>query len=199
MSKARIEEYAQEHHLTKITLEVAEQGLSIARKAMEETMNNGRGGKAPRLSKCPFTNLGDLTSDDNTSDNGKQIPWSKEAEASLENIPEGYCLEMTRTAIETIATRSELERINVDFVEQLMKVFSSGSKNVEETMPWDEEARNGIAKAPDMIKGMLVKEIEAWAVRHQIEHIDKMAVDVVKSKWEESGVFHLAPDDPRNK
>lgn len=199
MSKARIEEYAQENHLTEITLEVAEQGLSIARKAMEETMKNGRSDKAPRLDKCPFTNLDDLTSANDNPAQEKHIPWSKEAEASLQNIPKGYCLEMTRTAIETIATRSDLEQINADFVEQLMKVFSSGSKNVEETMPWDEEARNGIAKAPDMIRGMLVKEIEAWAVRHQIEHIDKMAVDAVKSKWEERGVFHLAPDDPRNK
>ena len=162
-------------------------------------MKNGRSDKAPRLDKCPFTNLDDLTSANENPAQEKHIPWSKEAEASLENIPKDYCLEMTRTAIETIATRSDLEQINADFVEQLMKVFSSGSKNVEETMPWDEEARNGIAKAPDMIRGMLVKEIEAWAVRHQIEHIDKMAVDAVKSKWEERGVFHLAPDDPRNK
>ena len=46
---------------------------------------------------------------------------------------------------------------------------------------------------------MLMKEIEAWAVRHKIEHINKEAVDAVKSEWEKRGVFHLAPDDPRNK
>jgi nucleotide-binding universal stress UspA family protein len=198
MSKARIEEYAREQELTEITLEVAEQGLSTARKAMEETMKNGRSDKAPRLSKCPFTNMGDLTSGSNTSADGKQIPWSKEAETCLDNVPEGYCLEMTRNAIETIAARSELERINADFVEQLMNVFASGSKNIEETLSWDDEARLRIAKAPDMIRGMLVKEIEAWAVRQQIERVDKTAVDTVKAVWEHRGVFHLDPDDPRN-
>jgi nucleotide-binding universal stress UspA family protein len=195
MSRSRIEEYAREHGLLEITLEVAEQGLSMARKAMEETMKNGRGDKAPRLSKCPFTNMGDLSS---ASNEAKQIPWSKEAEASLDNVPEGYCLEMTRTAIETIATRSELEQINADFVEQLLQVFAAGSKNVEETLPWDDEAKQRIARAPDMIRGMLVKEIEAWAVRQQIERVDLRAVDAVKAEWEQRGVFHLDPDDPRN-
>ena len=199
MSKTRIEEYAREHKLTEITLEVAEQGLSIARKAMEKTMNNGREDKAPSVSKCPFTNFGDLTSENKKSDKGKQIPWSKEAEALLSNIPEGYCLEMSRTAIEKIATRSELVQINADFVEQLMSVFASGSKSATETLPWDEEARGRITKAPDMIRGMLIKEIEAWAVRHQFEHIDKTAVDAVRNEWEKRGVFHLDPDDPRNK
>lgn len=198
MSKSRIEEYAREHELSEVTLEVAEQGLSTARKAMEETMKNGRGDKAPRLSKCPFTNMGDLTSDGNATGEGKQIPWSKEAETCLENVPEGYCLEMTRNAIETIAARSELERINADFVEQLLNVFASGSKNIVETLTWDDDARQRIAKAPDMIRGMLVKEIEAWAVRQQIERVDITAVDAVKAAWEQRGVFHLDPDDPRN-
>jgi nucleotide-binding universal stress UspA family protein len=198
MSKARVEEYATEHNLTEITLEVAEQGLAMARKAMEDTMKNGRGDKAPKLSKCPFTNMGDLSSDNAAPGEGKQIPWSKDAEACLENVPEGYCLEMTRNAIETIAARSELEQINADFVEQLLQVFASGSKNVAETLSWDDEARQRIAKAPDMIRGMLVKEIEAWAVREKLEHVDKTAVDAVKAAWEQRGVFHLDPEDPRN-
>jgi nucleotide-binding universal stress UspA family protein len=199
MSKTRIEEYAREHGLVEISIEVAEQGLANARKAMEETMNNGRGDKAPRVSKCPFTNFGELSSAGNNPENAKQIPWSKEALASLKNIPEGYCLEMTRTAIETIAIRSELEQINADFVEQLMNVFASGSKSAKETMSWDEEARDRIAKAPDMIRGMLIKEIESWAVRHQFDHINKTTVDAVRNEWDKRGVFHLDPDDPRNK
>lgn len=198
MSKARIEEYAREHNQTGITLEIAEQGLAAARKAMEETMSKGRSGKTPRLSKCPFTNFGNMSADEHAIEEGKRVPWSEGAKACLANVPEGYCREMTRTAIETIAARSELEQINEDFVGQLMQVFASGSSQVKETLPWDEEARERIAKAPVMISGMLIKEIEGWASRQQLDHIDKMAVDAVKKEWEKRGVFHLDPDDPRN-
>lgn len=198
MSKARIEEYAREHNQTEITLEIVEQGLVVARKAMEATMSKGRFGKAPSQSKCPFTNFGNLSADENTIKEGRQIPWSEDAKTSLASIPEGYCREMTRTAIETIAARSELDQINEDFVDQLMKVFASGSSQVKETVPWDEEARNRIIKAPDMIRGMLVKEIEGWVNRQQLDRVDKAAVDAVKEEWEKRGVFHLDPDDPRN-
>ncbi|MEE9574767.1 MAG: PCP reductase family protein, partial [Gammaproteobacteria bacterium] len=198
MSKARIEEYARDQNQTEITLEIVEQGLAVARKAMEETMNKGRSGKTPRQSKCPFTSFGNLSADKNTIKEGRQIPWSKEAKTSLASIPEGYCREMTRTAIKTIAARSELDQINEDFVDQLMKVFASGSGQVKETMPWDEEARDRIIKAPDMIRGMLVKEIEGWANRQQLDRVDKTTVDAVKEEWEKRGVFHLDPNDPRN-
>ncbi len=193
MSKVRIEEYARAQGLAEITLEVAEEGLSIARKAMAETMNKDRDDSTPRSGKCPFTNTSDLS----PADNRKQIPWSKEADASLENIPEGYCLDMTRMAIETIATRSELEQISADFVAQIMQVFTSGSGKVKETMSWDEKAREQISRAPDMVRGMLIREIEAWSERNQFDHVDISAVDAVRTEWKNRGVFHLAPDDPR--
>ncbi len=79
-----------------------------------------------------------------------------------------------------------------------MKVFATGSQQVTETLPWDVEAREGIVKAPPMIRGMLVKEIEDWATRKQLDRINKAAVDAVKEEWGKRGVFHLDPDDQRN-
>jgi nucleotide-binding universal stress UspA family protein len=198
MSKAHIEEYAWEHNLSEITLEIAEQGLAVARKAMEETMSKGRSGKTPSQSKCPFTNFGNLSTDEHTIKEGRQIPWSEGAKACLTNVPKGYCRDMTRTAIETIATRSELEQINEDFVDQLMKVFALGSSQAKETLPWDEKAKVRIAKAPDMIRGMLVNEIEGWATRQQLDRVDISVIEAVKEEWEKRGIFHLDPDDPRN-
>jgi nucleotide-binding universal stress UspA family protein len=198
MSKARIEEYAREHDLAEITLKIAERGLADARKAMEEAMNEGRSGNTTRQGECPFSNLESMSVSEIAIGQDTQIPWSKEAETSLLNIPEGSFRDMARTAIETIATRSELDQINNNFVEQLMKVFATGSQQVTETLPWDVEAREGIVKAPPMIRGMLVKEIEGWATRKQLDRIDKAAVDAVKEEWGKRGVFHLDPDDQRN-
>jgi nucleotide-binding universal stress UspA family protein len=198
MSKARIEEYAREQELEEVSLEVAEQGLASARKAMQGAMNKGRSGNTTGQGKCPFTNFENMSVSEMTIGQETKIPWSKEAETSLLNIPEGSFRDMTRTAVETIAAHSDLEQINGDFVKQLMKVFAAGSQRVTETLPWDSAAREGIVKAPPMIRGMLVREIEGWARRKQLDRIDKIAVDAVKDEWGKRGVFHLDPDDQRN-
>ena len=53
-------------------------------------------------------------------------------------------------------------------------------------------------KAPDMVRGMLVQEIEVWVKNQGGSRVDEAAVDVAKKRWQEQGVFHMAPDDPRN-
>jgi hypothetical protein len=106
---------------------------------------------------------------------------------------------MTRRAAETIAMRSAATRIDAAFVEQVQKVFAAGAESVEETLPWSDEARARIARAPQMVRGMLVKEIEAWAGRNQLTRIEPAAVEAVKSEWQQGGVFHLDPTDARNR
>ena len=198
MSKARIEEYAREQELEEISLEVAEQGLASARKAMQGAMNKGQSDDSAGQGKCPFSTVGNSSDAEKTITQETKIPWGKEAETSLLNIPEGSFRDMTRTAVETIAAHSDLDQINEDFVTQIMKVFATGSQQVTETLPWDPAAREGIVKAPPMIRGMLVREIEGWARRKQLDRIDKTAVDAIKEEWGKRGVFHLAPDDQRN-
>ena len=198
MAKMCIEEYAREHDSTEITLESAEQGLAGACKVMEAAMKGDSSGITTRQGKCPFGNFRNKSVGEITIGRDTQISWSREAENSLLNIPEGSFRDMTRTAIEKIAARSKLDQINKDFVAQLMKVFKAGSQQVTETLPWDAEARQGIAGAPLMIRGMLVREIEGWARRKLLDHIDKTAVDAVKEEWSKCGLFHLDPGDPRN-
>ncbi|EGW55503.1 hypothetical protein TevJSym_ac00660 [endosymbiont of Tevnia jerichonana (vent Tica)] len=101
-------------------------------------------------------------------------------------------------AAETIATQRGLEQIDSDFIQQVMTTFKQGSSQVNESMPWDETARERIARAPDMVRGMLVQEIEGWARREGYERVDTRAVNAVKQVWTERGVFHLDPNDSRN-
>ena len=106
---------------------------------------------------------------------------------------------MTRKAAETIARQNGLKRVDADFVAQVMDTFKSGSESSSETMSWEEPARERIAKAPDMVRGMLIQEIEGWSQRKGLNSVTEEAVDAVKEIWAERGVFHLAPDDPRNR
>ena len=49
-----------------------------------------------------------------------------------------------------------------------------------------------------MVRGMLASEIEGWAKRHNMDQVNSTAVDAVKTEWQQRGVFHLDPNDPRN-
>ena len=208
-SRQRIEDYARDRGLAEVSLEVAEQALSGARVTMQEALQKSEvsaESAAPRLSTCPFANPGALFASTQPADASAPPAtqaaappaWTEDAEALLAQVPDGFCRDMTRRAAETIATRSAAARIDVGFVEQVKKVFAAGADGVEESLPWSDEARARIARAPEMVRGMLVKEIEGWATRNHLTRVDPAAVEAVKAEWQQGGVFHLDPADARN-
>jgi len=48
------------------------------------------------------------------------------------------------------------------------------------------------------VRGVLLHEIEGWAIRGGMNRVTEAAVDAVREQWVERGVFHLDPNDPRN-
>jgi hypothetical protein len=207
--RQRIEDYARVGGFHQVSLEVAEQGLAAAREIMQEALQKGEASAdaaTPRLSKCPFANPDRLFTGTESAhadplpstEASAPLPWTEEAEVLLAQVPEGFCRDMTRRAAETIAERGSARRIDADFVEQVKKVFAAGAEGVQETLPWSDEARARIARAPDMVRGMLVKEIEGWAVRNHSTRVGASAVEAVKAEWQRGGAFHLDPADARN-
>ncbi|MDH4235158.1 MAG: PCP reductase family protein, partial [Gallionella sp.] len=126
------------------------------------------------------------------------LPWASEAESIMQGLPEGMSRDMTRKAIVSIAAKNGLHEITADFVRQVLDTFKSGSSSVRETMPWDEDARESLSRAPDMVRGMLIKEVENWAQHNNRSHIDLATVSTVKQEWQSKGYFHMDPQDPRN-
>jgi hypothetical protein len=207
--RQRIEDYARVGGFHQVSLEVAEQGLAAAREIMQEALQKGEASAdaaTPRLSKCPFANPDRLFTGTESAhadplpstEASAPLPWTEEAEVLLAQVPEGFCRDMTRRAAETIAERGSARRIDADFVEQVKKVFAAGAEGVQETLPWSDEARARIARAPDVVRGMLVKEIEGWAVRNHLTRVGASAVEAVKAEWQRGGAFHLDPADARN-
>ena len=209
--RQRIEDYARTQGHGEITLAVAESGLIEARKAMEVVM----GGKAEsgsaaassgrEASRCPFAGVANPTAKGLTKEGTQPsaieavVPaWSSEARERLYAVPAGYCRDMTEKAATTIAAQNGLAEIDTAFVERILNVFQAGSAQTGESMPWEPAARERIERAPDMVRGMLVKEIEGWAQRNGKERVTEQAVDAVKGLWQERGRFHLDPDDPRS-
>ncbi len=201
-AKQRIEDYARAQGLSEVSLQTAEAGLAEARKAMEAQM---QGDKQPaaslpekKKSACPFAHRAQPAKSIKQEEKKPNLNWSDQAQQSMNSVPAGFCREMTVKAAETIATQRGLEQIDSDFIQQVMTTFKQGSSQVNESMPWDETARERIARAPDMVRGMLVQEIEGWARREGHERVDTQAVNAVKQVWTERGVFHLDPNDSRN-
>ena len=192
-AKSNIERYAQDNAISEITLEVAEKGLEISRQAMAQQVADGER-PAPKASKCPFA--GKLLQP--AEDAETAVPWAEGAKSRLAHIPDGYCRNMTYQAIESIAAQTGREQIDIAFIESILDTFQKGSAKVVQNMPWQAEAETGIANVPDMVRGMLIEEIEIWARQHGRLEVDADTVAQVKQHWSQTGRFHLDPADPRN-
>ncbi|MDE2310338.1 MAG: universal stress protein [Betaproteobacteria bacterium] len=192
--KQRIENFAQQNGCDEITLEVAENGLKLARGEMEKTMKEQSVPAAKAAQGgCPF-GYGKKTSAADHS----VLPWTSEAEKIMQGLPEGMSRDMTRNAIVSIAAKNGLNEITADLVRQVLDTFRSGSDKAGETMPWDEDARDSLSRAPDMVRGMLIKEVENWAQHNHRSRIDLATVSTVKQEWQSKGYFHMNPEDPRS-
>jgi len=193
-SRSRIEALVDAAGGSEVTLDDVEAGLAAARREMEQSMAQ-RDPEAPPATagRCPFAAAAEAPSAGSAGPH-----WSAAAETRLQALPEGMSRDMTRRAIAAIASRSGLAEVDEAFVEEILATFREGSAEVAETLPWDAAARARIERAPPLVRGMLIREIEGWAGRHDLECIDEQTVARVVAEWQESGLFHLAPDDPRN-
>ena len=187
-----IEDFARQDRLAEITLEAAERGLVLARGEMEKRMR-GSTGQTPEAAggKCPFGPANAAKAD------GAAPAWSGAAEDLVRELPAGLSRDSTRRAVAAIAARNGLREISADFVRQVLETFRSGSAGVRESMPWDSDARDSLARAPDMVRGVLIAEVEKWAQREGRRLIDLATVNAVKQEWQASGFFHTHPADTR--
>ena len=179
--------FAKQNGQQKITLEVAEKGISRARKHMVAKMAKEREEHPSfMLTKVPKT------------DAASNISWTVAAETVLARIPEGISRTMSRNAIATIASRKGLQQVDEDFVSSILDVFKDAASTVSETMAWDADARAMLAHIPLAVRGMLVKEIEGWVDREGLSKVATNSVIKIFSTWKSSGIFHLDPVDSRN-
>ena len=192
--RQRIESLAHERAAECVTLALVEEGLEIARSTMASEL--GQENAPAAAGKCPFTGKSAPAPD--AVEEPAEMPWTEQARARLEQVPAGYCRQLTSRAVTTLARQNELKRIDLDFLEGVLGVFSASSADVTTAMRWTKTARGRIGRAPESVRGMLIREIEAWAGREGIEEIDDRTLRSIKREWQQLGVFHLDPGDPRH-
>ncbi|MEA3278256.1 MAG: universal stress protein [Pseudomonadota bacterium] len=194
-SRERIEDHVRAEGATEITLALAEAGLARARQSMEQNMQVQAARDTAGTGRCPFHQG---TAGPERAQDAPGLAWGADAENRLLAVPQGFCRDMTRKAAETLAVKSGLKEVKAEFLSGVLGAFEKGSGAFTETLPWGEDARARIQRAPDMVRGMLAREIEGWARRNGQDRVTHAAVDAVKAQWQSRGVFHLDPDDPRN-
>ena len=196
-TRQRIESHARQRGASSVSLELAESGIAAARDAMAEEAGMGSvAAGSTRPSKCPFSKLAVPRP---APESPAAAPaWTMEAAARLQSVPEGFCRTMTERAVNTLARQGDRQSIDVEFVQGILGVFENGSRSAATGMPWAESARERIERAPEVVRGMLIKEIEGWARRNGLEEVDEGAVEAVKREWQAGGVFHLDPEDRRH-
>jgi len=197
--RQRIESHARLQGAESVTLDLVESGLVIARAAMTEEMavDDGRvAAPKQRQGKCPFSATANPVPAEKTP--APAPAWTAEAAARLQAVPAGFCRTLTERAVNSLAGQNNKQQVDVDFVQSILQVFENGSRSVETGMSWAASARARIERAPEAVRGMLVKEIEGWAQRHGLAEVNEGAVRAVKREWMARGVFHLDPQDPRS-
>ena len=183
-SRERIESFARRGGHSEVTLEIAEGGLAEARSAMEEAMRGGGDGGVRGAA-------GAKGADPQKSEH--ELPWDPEAEVVLERVPEGFMRNLTAQRTEARAQRLGHSRITREVVEDQFANWQKHSKEVTRTMVWEAGAYELIASAPSVVRGMIVREIEAGAKRDSLAEVSTEYVEAARGQWRETGVFHAAP------
>jgi nucleotide-binding universal stress UspA family protein len=174
--KAGIEDLALARDLKEITLELAEEGVAEARKAMCPVPESADEGQAEAA--LPTTAA------------DAPLAWTAEAEVRLARVPEGFMRDMTRQRVETMARKSGAEAVTLELVEEKYAGWAMGSAKRESEMEWDAEASARIDRIPDFIRGMVVLEIERCARELGLNTVNGAAIDKASESWEGLGAFH---------
>lgn len=98
--------------------------------------------------------------------------------------------ELTRQRVDEMARRSGLSLVTPDLVEQKYRQWLERSVEADNAMAWTVEARERIERIPSFVRGMVLKAIEAYAIKRGIQEVGSELVDEAKRYWAETARFH---------
>lgn len=121
------------------------------------------------------------------------LRWDNDAKALIKRVPEGFMREMVTRASEKLARELDTGRVTVAIVRKKYEGWGAGSARVEMQLDWDADARERIAKAPDFVRGMVIREVEGRANREGLKSVSLEYFEGVRRGWRETDIFHGAP------
>ncbi|WP_426417639.1 universal stress protein [Aestuariirhabdus sp. LZHN29] len=134
--------------------------------------------------KCPF---GMKKSEAAPS---QSIPWTADAEQRLQRVPAGFMRQMTRQRVEAHALKLKQGEVTLALMEDKYDQWEQDSQGQQMSLPWDEAAERRIARIPDFVRGMVIKEVERCAREKGLERVNLEVMKEANSGWLDSGGFH---------
>ena len=120
----------------------------------------------------------------------KRLTWTQDAQARLQQVPDGVSRELTRQRVERLAQQRGLSIVTVDLMETKYHQWAEGSAKATSEMTWTQDATERIKRIPDFVKGMVVQAVEAYARGRGLSEITGDVVGEAKGLWGETGRFH---------
>jgi hypothetical protein len=80
--------------------------------------------------------------------------------------------------------------VTEELIEDKYQQWAVGSSRATSEMVWTEEAVARMERIPDVVRGMVVRAIEAYAQQRGLTEITPEVVDEAKAFWENTGRFH---------
>ena len=130
-----------------------------------------------------------MSRDDATAETS--LAWAPEAQARLEQVPEGLMRELTRQRVERLAHRLGNPVVTVDMMDAKYRQWAVGSEQATSEMTWTDEAQARIERIPSFVRGMVVNAVEAYAHLQGLAEITPTTLDEAKKHWGHTGQFHL--------
>ncbi len=121
------------------------------------------------------------------------LAWDDDANALAERVPEGFMRQLVIERVEVLAQELGAERVTADMVRKKYDGWAAGSARVETRLDWDDDARERVERAPDFVRGMVVREVERSAERNGLKQVSLEYLRQVRQGWQERGDFHAAP------
>ncbi len=118
------------------------------------------------------------------------LTWTPEARTRLQQVPDGVMRALTKRRVERLAQQLGRSTVSVELMETKYEQWSQGAAPATTEMAWTEAAQAAINRAPEFVRGMVMKAIEAYARSAGATEITPAIMDAAKRSWDESGRFH---------
>ena len=145
------------------------------------------GAGEPGQPKCPF---GHDRVDRSAAVGAAQMDWSEDAQQRLKKVPAGFMRDLTRHRIEAFAAREGQTEITEEVIEGKYAQWAAGSEALATTLPWQPQAQATVAKIPDFVRGMVIREMERCAHDLGLAEVTPEVLRHARATWAGNGSFH---------
>jgi hypothetical protein len=98
--------------------------------------------------------------------------------------------DLTRHRIEAFAAREGQTEITEEVIEGKYAQWAAGSEALATTLPWQAQAQATVAKIPDFVRGMVIREMERCAHDLGLAEVTPEVLRHARATWAGNGSFH---------